>query len=135
MISEIKIGDKVKCLNCGEEIELTRETFYADADAEYIKCNYCGFIKDVQAYHMSHGFPWMLFPAESRVVVEAIMEFAKSCGIEVDYDYICTACGATMNDPDGYGHLWIEREFSNSDSPLSKIIDEFKKRIGDFIKE
>lgn len=53
-IAKIKIGDKVKCLNCGEPISLDGKTFIFNSEAEYIYCPYCKAKIDVQYYHL-HG--------------------------------------------------------------------------------
>lgn len=53
-IKKIEQGMKVKCLNCGETIKLTEETFFIDCVAEYIGCKKCNTYCDVQAY-MFHG--------------------------------------------------------------------------------
>lgn len=52
MISEIKRGDKVKCLFCGETIEIKEETFLLDFDAEYVLCPSCGKKADSIYYHL-----------------------------------------------------------------------------------
>ena len=50
-IAELKLGMKVKCLNCKETIELTRDTFLMDCVAEYIYCPKCDKHCDIQYYH------------------------------------------------------------------------------------
>ena len=50
MLSEIKIGDKIKCLDCGEVITIEEIKF--TFDAEYIVCPKCGKFRDIQYYHM-----------------------------------------------------------------------------------
>ena len=52
MLQSIKKGDKLKCLKCGETIELNDNTMIFDCFAEYIKCEKCGFEADIQYYHM-----------------------------------------------------------------------------------
>jgi DNA-directed RNA polymerase subunit RPC12/RpoP len=49
-ITELKLGMKVKCLNCNETIELTRDTFLIDFEAEYIYCPECGKYCDTHYY-------------------------------------------------------------------------------------
>lgn len=49
-ITELKRGMKVKCLNCKEPIELTRDTFIIDSEAEYIYCPKCGKYCDAHYY-------------------------------------------------------------------------------------
>lgn len=53
MIGHIEQGDILKCLNCGEPIEVNRKTFTFDIDGEYIFCPKCQYYYDVQAYHVS----------------------------------------------------------------------------------
>lgn len=50
-LSQISIGDKLKCLNCGEVITLNDKTFIMDYEAEYIYCPHCKAKIDVQYYH------------------------------------------------------------------------------------
>jgi ribosomal protein S27E len=50
MKNSIGVGDKVKCLDCGEIIELNAETFVFDPDGEYVICPHCGEGYDVCAY-------------------------------------------------------------------------------------
>ena len=51
-LSEIKMGDKLKCIDCGEVIELTKKTMIFDEEAEYIICPNCGSKRDIQHYHI-----------------------------------------------------------------------------------
>ena len=51
MIGHIEQGDTLKCLNCGEPIEVNKDTFTFDMDGEYIYCPKCQYYYDVQAYH------------------------------------------------------------------------------------
>lgn len=50
-LTEIKQGMKLKCLNCGNSILVSDETFKMDLVAEYIECPHCKVAYDVQAYH------------------------------------------------------------------------------------
>lgn len=50
MISEIRRGMKVKCMSCGEPIEISGDTFKLDSVGEYIICLNCGEVLDVQSY-------------------------------------------------------------------------------------
>lgn len=52
MLKEIKCGDKIKCLNCGESIEISSDTLKFDPHWEYIICPTCDHLSDVQVYHM-----------------------------------------------------------------------------------
>lgn len=52
MIRSIKIGETVKCLNCGEAIVIGSETVCFTFDAEYIRCPKCNKVIDMQLYHM-----------------------------------------------------------------------------------
>ena len=52
MISEIKRGDKVKCLFCGKTIEINKKTFLLDFDGEYVLCPYCKRAGDSIYYHL-----------------------------------------------------------------------------------
>lgn len=49
---EIKIGDKIKCLNCKKIIQIKEETFKLNCWTEYIKCPHCNKSYDVQYYHL-----------------------------------------------------------------------------------
>lgn len=51
MIPKIKQGDTIKCLRCGEPIYLDEDSFVINEDAEYIVCERCGAVADVQNYH------------------------------------------------------------------------------------
>lgn len=51
-VPEIKIGDKLKCLNCKKPILLNKDTFKANESMEYIHCPYCKVNIDVQQYHI-----------------------------------------------------------------------------------
>ena len=51
MLSEMKQGMTVKCLNCGKPIKLTNDTFKRSWDCVFVYCPSCGRAFDVQAYH------------------------------------------------------------------------------------
>lgn len=55
MISDIKKGDTVKCLNCKKHILIDDKTFIFDSEAEYIKCPHCGATADIILYHCASG--------------------------------------------------------------------------------
>jgi len=50
MISEISLGDKIKCLKCGETFVL--ENIGMTNTCEYIDCPHCKCRIDVQVYHL-----------------------------------------------------------------------------------
>lgn len=51
MLCEIKLGDKLKCMNCKKMIEISKETFKHDAVGEYIFCPHCETGTDTIVYH------------------------------------------------------------------------------------
>lgn len=53
-ITELKLGMKVKCLNCKETIELTQNTFIFTPEAEYIYCPKCDKHCDIH-YYFKYG--------------------------------------------------------------------------------
>lgn len=53
MIKEIKLGDKLFCLNCRKKFELKK--IVATADAELIVCPHCKAGIDIQNYHLYGG--------------------------------------------------------------------------------
>ena len=53
-ITKLEIGMKVKCLNCGKTIELTKDTLIMDCVAEYIYCPKCDKHCDIH-YYFKYG--------------------------------------------------------------------------------
>lgn len=51
MLTHIRRGDVLVCLNCGKPIVLTNKTFTLDCSAEHIECPNCKAKYDVQVYH------------------------------------------------------------------------------------
>lgn len=49
-IGGIKHGDKVRCLTCGEEFEITEKTFQLTPENEEIVCPHCKGVLDVVEY-------------------------------------------------------------------------------------
>lgn len=50
-LPEINQGMKLKCLNCGNPILVSDETFILGVVAEYIVCPHCKAAYDVHKYH------------------------------------------------------------------------------------
>ena len=51
-IHEIKIGDKIECLNCKKPIIINENSFQLRLLYEAIVCPSCGLALDVQLYHL-----------------------------------------------------------------------------------
>lgn len=51
-MAEIKLGDRVHCVECGEEFELTRATYFLTPTREVVVCPHCNIGADVFAYLM-----------------------------------------------------------------------------------
>lgn len=51
-VEEIKVGDKLKCLNCLKPITVSDETVKITYSAEYIICPDCKKALDIQLYHL-----------------------------------------------------------------------------------
>ena len=49
-VASLKLGDKVRCLKCHEEITLTHDTFKLNSEIEYIECPHCKAMYDVFSY-------------------------------------------------------------------------------------
>lgn len=52
MLYAIKNGDILECLNCGKDIEVNRDTVILTHDGEFICCDCCGVMFDIQMYHL-----------------------------------------------------------------------------------
>ena len=48
--ASLKLGDEVECLECGEKITLTHDTFKLNSEIEYIACPHCGRCLDTFFY-------------------------------------------------------------------------------------
>ena len=51
-LAEIKLGDKLKCIDCGKTILVSNKTFTIDENGEYISCPHCKKRHDIQVYHL-----------------------------------------------------------------------------------
>ena len=49
-VASLKLGDEVECLECGEKITLTHDTFKLDCNIEYIDCPHCKTAVDILFY-------------------------------------------------------------------------------------
>jgi DNA-directed RNA polymerase subunit RPC12/RpoP len=49
---EIKIGDTLKCVDCGKDFVLEQVKF--DGNGEYIVCPHCDKKRDIQKYHIKN---------------------------------------------------------------------------------
>lgn len=49
-MAEIKLGDRVHCVACGEEFELTSETFVLTPQKEVVICPHCNNAADSFEY-------------------------------------------------------------------------------------
>lgn len=62
-MSEIKIGDKVRCVACEKEFEITKETFILTLENEIVICPYCQKSADV--------FEYLLYTGDPKPVIES----------------------------------------------------------------
>ena len=52
MLKEIKRGDTVRCISCGDPIVIGSATLWSDQRGEYVICPHCQITYDLQAYHL-----------------------------------------------------------------------------------
>lgn len=52
MLCTIASGMIIECLSCGKDIEVNKDTIVLTYQGEFLYCPHCGYIADIQRYHL-----------------------------------------------------------------------------------
>lgn len=72
-IAEIKLGDDMHCVYCGEEFKATKKTYILTQDQEVVVCPHCGHMSDAIEYMT------MRFENDEKPVIESV-DIGRCCG-------------------------------------------------------